>query len=75
MTDLRKLSLQDWNDVLRSCGIPETSIPRAFRVEHTHFTVARYYGGVQYLGHAYVYFNPYVLRQNFRRNCSSATTW
>ena len=57
-----ELTITDWQELLTRYRTehPYTEGKLAMRIENTPFSVARFYGGMTYEGHAYTYFEPRI---------------
>lgn len=53
-----ELTLVEWQGIIDTCGLPSTPA-RAMRCENTQLTIARFYGGITFNGHTYMYFEPW----------------
>jgi len=59
MNNPRDMTLAEWQEVVwKYRTAVENDPPIAMRIENTQFSIARFYGGMTYEGHAYTYFQP-----------------
>ena len=63
VTDLNIEDWQRWLEKFKAANPTKQPLLAAIHIENTMFTPARYYGGMEYKGNHYTYFEPVDERQ------------